>query len=432
MATIGIDLTPIQGPHRMRGVGSTVINTLKYISNEDKSAHVYVFYLYDSGKQDALDLIDASSFMNYEIRIVPPTRTLPPSIKSLKGLLSIPSQLKNSFIDHKLGSKRITDLKNVDTFLQFEQDVVPPSGVPSTIIAYDLIPYVLEKDYLWNYNTARKLHNYSRRGALKKQAQRHLYLRNICTVMNRANKIIAISNHTKSDFIKLTKIPAAKIDVCHLGVSEKSITKQLKPTKINRYVNTSWGDIKIRTELPSTPFLLFIGGVDPRRKLADLIHAFNLLRAQGHQLHLVLAGDTLLGPNSTPNKEIKKALLASSYSNDIYMLGFIDDSTRDWLYQNALAFVYPSKYEGFGLPVLEAMQYGTPVITYPGSSISEVSKNTALFANGHLQIAAMAEKLLVNHEYVRTFRERSIKNARQFSWQKFAKFIIETHNTQSN
>lgn len=424
MATIGIDITPIQGPHRMRGVGSTVINVLRHITDTDNKAHTFVFYAYQQDEKEALDLIDAASFANYEVRTVPAERPLAPSIKTLTGLLYTPERIRNLTLDRKLGSKRITDVNDLDVFLQFEQDVIPPSGVKTVVIAYDLIPYVLESDYLWSYSTARKLHNYSRHGALKAQVKRDMYLRNIRSVMKRSYKVIAISNHTKGDFVKFAKTPANKIEVCHLGISDKTISTQNKPKTVDRYVNTSWGDVQVKASLPSTPFLLFVGGADPRRKLTDLIHAFNLLRAQGHSMHLVLAGDTMLGPNSIPNAEASHALLSSSYLDDIYMLGFVNDATREWLYQNALAFVYPSKYEGFGLPILEAMQYGTPVITYKNSSIFEIAENNALYANDSIQIAHTVSTLAAE-EKDKSISTVRIDYAKQFNWSKTAYKILE-------
>ena len=425
MATIGIDLTPIQGPHRMRGVGSTVINVLLHVSKEDKAQHRFVFYTHEEGRDEALKLIDAKSFPGHEVRNVAPARPLPPSIKTPQGLAYLPRRIKELLLDRKLGTKRITELDGIDAFLQFEQDIIPPSPdkVRSSIVAYDLIPYVLESDYLWSYKTARKAHNYSRRGALKAQVKRNLYLATIRSAMQRAHKVIAISEHTKKDFIKYVGIPPEKISVCYLGVSDKKITKQAKPSSVERYIGTSWGDVKINTKLPDTPFLLFVGGADPRRKLADLVHAFNLLRAQGHDLHLVLAGDTMLGPNSVPNDEARKALLSSSYLDDIYLLGFVDNTTREWLYQNALAFIYPSRYEGFGLPILEAMRYGTPVVTYNNSSILEIGDNRVSYASDFLDIAKKCASL-PTHGVVDDVRKDDIKKARSYQWSKTAERML--------
>jgi glycosyltransferase involved in cell wall biosynthesis len=294
------------------------------------------------------------------------------------------------------------------------------------MIAYDLIPYVLEADYLWKYRTAREAHHYSRRGALKAHVRRYMYISKISAATRRAYKVIAISEHTKNDFLKHTGIERQKIEVVHLGISEvKSGDKELsKPATVSRYVGTSWGDVRINEPLPNSPFLLFVGGADARRKLADLVNAFNLLRSQGHKISLILAGDTMHGPHSVPNAELHSALLKSSYINDIYMLGFIDDATREWLYANALAFVYPSRYEGFGLPVLEAMRYGTPVVTYKNSSISEIAGDNVLYATDPIEIAAAVKSLISEVSLAEQLRSKGRGNTANFTWQKTSKKIL--------
>jgi glycosyltransferase involved in cell wall biosynthesis len=428
MATIGIDLTPIQGPHRLRGVGSTVINVMRHISDVDKAQHEFVFYVYEKDKDNALELIGVDTYPNNEVRIVAPAQPLPPSIKTVRGLTFIPHRIYNALVSRRHGSKRITNLDDIDNFLQFEQDVLPPpsSKAPTTVMAYDLIPYVLESDYLWNYKTARKAHGYSRRGALKAHAKRMLYLSAIRTTMKRASKIIAISEHTKKDFMRYVGVLDEKISVCHLGVSHTKPIKHAKPDTVKRYISTSWGDVGINTQLPDMPFLLFVGGADPRRKLADLVHAFNLLRAQGHKLCLVLAGDTMLGPNSVPNEDARNALLESSYLDDVYLLGFVDETTREWLYQNAVAFVYPSRYEGFGLPILEAMQYGTPVITYQNSSISEISGSAAFFAENYTQINdATVNIMSTSAPITKAKRKSASEHAAKYSWLSTARILIK-------
>jgi len=105
MSTIGVDITPIQGPHRMRGVGSTVINVLTHISGEDKRNNVFVFFVYEFNKHEALDLINASSFPNYEVRLVPAAPPISPSIKTAKGLVNIPTRLKHMRDSRNKGTK---------------------------------------------------------------------------------------------------------------------------------------------------------------------------------------------------------------------------------------------------------------------------------------------------------------------------------------
>lgn len=418
MATIGIDLSPLQSAHRMRGIGATAMNVLRNIPEDAAKHHSFVFYMYESGREEVLNSINIDRFKNYSIRTIEKEIVDYPSIKSAKGLLAIPNRLVDYVESRYYGTRKITDIADIDVYLQFEQDIIPPRGIASTIIAYDLIPYILESDYLWSYSTARHKHNYSRRGAFLTHMRRRRYISTLRDVTKRASKIIAISEQTKTDFEKFVGVDPKKISVCHLGVSpvdEKSSPK--KPAAIARYLGTAWGDVKLDSTLPNAPFLLFAGGLDPRRKVTDLISAFNQLRGRGYDINLIMVGDTMFGPNSVPNAAVKDALLQSSYLGDIYMLGFVDETTRDWLYENALAFVYPTKYEGFGLPVLEAMRYGTPVITSGGSSVEEISGGLTYPATGANGIVAhsiiLLESKKSNTLHVRNDRAN---HALSFKW----------------
>ena len=126
---------------------------------------------------------------------------------------------------------------------------------------------------------------------------------------------------------------------------------------------------------------MFVGGADPRRKLEDLIAAFNQLRARGTELKLVLAGDTMKGVETIPTPVAHHALNTSAYIDDIIFAGFIDDNVRDWLYKNTDALVFPSTYEGFGLPVVEALRYGTHVISYDNQATIEIAGDLPTYAN---------------------------------------------------
>ncbi|MGH7196900.1 MAG: glycosyltransferase family 4 protein [Candidatus Saccharimonadales bacterium] len=427
--TIGIDLTPIQGPHRMRGVGSVVVNFIRHIPLTERKSNHFVFYLYDNDIEEALRLAGIDDSFTYSLRMVTKQESLPPSIKTLKGMIYVPLRILRAAKIYLYGSDRLGDVGGLDVLLQFEQDVSPPppKKIPTVVIAYDLIPYILESDYLWSYKTARQNHHYSRRGALLAQLRRSRYLMGIKRVMHLAHKIIAISEHTRNDFIRLAGVPADKIETVHLGVAELKEDKGNSSAfgTVDRYVASFWGDVKISSDLPRRPFLLFVGGADPRRKLADLIAAFNLLRAQEKDVRLVLAGDTMLGPNSIPNHEAAQAIQSSSYKDDIYFLGFVSDEVREWLYRNALAFVYPTLYEGFGLPILEAMRYGTPVITYENSSVKEISGDAALYAERFTEIAELSAKLLSDKSKLRNdIKRRGIAHVDKFSWSSAAKKML--------
>ena len=424
---IGIDITVLQTGHRKRGVGYTLINFINHLSNDARKDHQFVFYKYpDEATEDPLNLLETQD-LSYEVRTVqrPNTKGF-----NLPGKFSVVNSFRNYAITKKdmlLGDSRITQVRDLDWFLQFDQhQLLPPKHkVKSTLILYDLIQYIMESDYLPSYKTARSK-KHSRKGSLRLHLLRRNYLKKMKKNTRRAKSLVAISEHTKKDFIRLVGVPAKKISVALLGVEpllNKSVEKA--PT-FDYYVDTSWGYLPKSLNLDNKKFLLFVGGADPRRKLVDLVAAFNNLRAQGHDIKLVLAGDTMLGAFKVPHLELQKYLKHTSYLDDIYFVGFVDDQQRDWLYQNALAFVYPSVYEGFGLPVLEAMQYGTPVITYKNSSIEEIAGNAALYANDYWSIAEHVSSLIDNNNLKADYSKRGTIQAAKFSWEKTARGILES------
>lgn len=138
----------------------------------------------------------------------------------------------------------------------------------------------------------------------------------------------------------------------------------------------------------------------------------------------------MFGPTQVANPSLQAYLSDTAYPDDILFLGFTDDNTKDWLYENALAFVFPSVYEGFGLPVLEAMRYGTPVITYNNSSISEIAGDAALYADGALGIAEGVRSLLADDHLRKHLAQAGMKQVSSFSWRKTVNSILDVIGDQ--
>jgi glycosyltransferase involved in cell wall biosynthesis len=422
--TIGIDLSSLQGAHRMRGIGYTLLNIMNNISEGDRKKHSFVFYAYKHSKSP-LDLLNLEG-MNYEVR---PLRNRRRIHKELPGRLNLFVSALNQLIELKdlhFGDSRIKDLRGVDFFLQTDQSERLPRrkwGMKRGLIVYDIIPYVIEWEYLWSYGTARK-RGYSRKAALRVYARRWLYAHKIKVNSRRADTLISISTHTKNDFTKYLGIKAKKIMVVPLGINLPS-RHSSNDIALKHYVKTSWGYVsRAFTFGGDTPFVLYVGGADRRRRVDDLVAAFNTLRAQGHEFKLVLAGDSMQGPDNIATEEIQYALKASSYQDDIVFMGFVDDKTRDWLYNHAHAFVFPSKYEGFGLPVLEAMSYGTPVISYDNAATREVAADKPTYAANMLELADAIKGHLGSP--TKAQRADNVAQAKRWSWAKTCSGIFET------
>ena len=165
--------------------------------------------------------------------------------------------------------------------------------------------------------------------------------------------------------------------------------------------------------------------VQKRRRLDDLVTAFNMLRAKGVQIKLVLSGDSMQGAMNISTEEIQHALKTSSYLEDIIFLGFTDNQTLNWLYTNALAFVFPSKYEGFGLPVLEAMSYGTPVVCYENAGTKEVASDCPIYADGAKGIHDAVSYLLgTSQKELSIIHKNNVKHSEKYSWSKTAQSYL--------
>lgn len=422
--TIGIDISSLQGPHRMRGIGYTLIN---FINNLPKNAseHNYVFYAYPylDSEDDPLQLLDLGN-LSYEVKYLK-QRTR--SRRQLPGRLNMLVSAYNNLVEMKdlyRGDSRVTDLDGVDVFLQTDpnQSLPRKRGMKNVVVIYDMIPYVLEWDYLWSYSFART-RGYSRKAALRCLVRRKLYWDKFHINTRRADKLLAISKQTKDDFHKFLSIPDQKIVVTPLGVNTP-VEHTTKPS-LSHYIPTSWGySQRPLASIEEAPFILFVGGADHRRKLQDLVAAFNRLRAQGHNIKLVLAGDSMQGPGNIATEEIQYALKTSSYLDDIIFMGFIDDVSRDWLYRHALAFVFPSKYEGFGLPVLEAMSYGCPVISYDNAATREVAGNNPEYVASSAELQTAVSLLLKDKDRVKKMASRGLLQAKKYTWSNTAKTIL--------
>lgn len=426
---IGIDISPLQGPHRMRGIGYTVLNFINNISEDSRKQNHFVFYAFSddySAHGNVLELLDLSGF-DYEVRYLKPRRrfhyNFPGRLRLLNSVLNQLLALRDVYY----GDSRVSSLKNLDVFLQTDQsESLPRRGrTRKALILYDVIPYALEWEYLWSYKTARKLHGFSRKAALRVYARRWLYGHKLRVNTRRARTLLAISEQTKLDFIELLKTPAKKIVVTPLGVSESS-QDHTKPQLIQS-IKTGWGYTARPARFDSdVPFLLFVGGADKRRRLQDLVAAFNNLRAQGHAIKLVLAGDSMKGPDTIATEEVQTALKDSSYLEDVIFMGFVDDVSRDWLYRNALAFVFPSRYEGFGLPVLEAMMHEGIVISYNNKATVEVAGTVPAYVNNALQLEDAVKNLLkASKAELDKKRAAGLKQAKRYIWTETSQQILK-------
>ena len=318
-------------------------------------------------------------------------------------------------------------MSDIDSFIQFDPGGIIPKNTYVVFFVQDIIPYVIEWDYFWGYQTSRKA-GCGIYTSLNNQINRWSYIKTMETKANLSDKVLVNSEVTKNDLIKNTTVKKDKIRVIYLGVHLKNLGEKLSTKTPKPYLESSWGYIKSKKSPKlDKPYILYVGGADKRRKLEDLIACFNIIRAQGHELNLILAGDTMKGPNAISNEVFRSSLLDSSYLKDIVFMGFVNNDELKYLYKNALCFVFPSRYEGFGLTVLEAMSYGVPVISYPNTATKEVVGNKVIYATNILDIVnSINELLLLPKSFRDKIVQENIKLLKMYSWKKTVSNILHS------
>jgi glycosyltransferase involved in cell wall biosynthesis len=225
-----------------------------------------------------------------------------------------------------------------------------------------------------------------------------------------ADIIMTLSENTKRDLVDYYQIPPEKISVVGGSVS----------TVFNRPIIDK-EKIKQKYNLPDK-FILFLGTVEPRKNIIGLIEAFELAHSSLHSnCSLVIAGN-----GQGWNKKIYEKALASPLLNKIEFIGYVEAEDKPALYSMSELFVYPSFYEGFGFPVLEAMASGTPVITSDRSSLPEIAENAAWLINPNrpAEIADAIIKILTNTNLKEHFKKLGPEQAKKFSWETAAKEFL--------
>lgn len=244
-----------------------------------------------------------------------------------------------------------------------------------------------------------------------------------------ADKIIAVSHRTEKDLIQHLGIAPSKIAVSYVDVDE-IYKRDVSPEK-------NW---RIMEKYDLTPGYIYTGGgLDKRKNTEGLIRAYKMLLERNRKEHfihdfpeLVVSGKLL--PQLAPLVlDIEKLVRELNLTQQVRILDFVPQADLPALYANAQLFVYPSLYEGFGLPVLEAMNQGTPVITSKHSALPEVGGDSVLYCEtGDVQDLAMTIKnALINKKLRTTLSVRGKERARNFSWNNFAEKIMNIANERN-
>ena len=237
-----------------------------------------------------------------------------------------------------------------------------------------------------------------------------------------AAKVITNSNNSKNDLLQFCNISAEKVSLIYWAVDTlfaSQVAEQLKDD-----VERPWLD---------EDYFLYVGSLEPRKNIRTLIEAYQLLRDQNPDCKAKLI---LIGGESPLFAQVK--LNIKRYAEDVVFKGFVSDELLNLYYKRATVAVYPSLYEGFGLPPLEAMASGTPVITSNSSSLPEVVGEAAILINP-LDVQALADamqEVLTKPELREKLKGLGAEQIKKFNWQRVARATLavfhEVYHTPSD
>lgn len=250
---------------------------------------------------------------------------------------------------------------------------------PAVGSCMDMVPYLFESNYSRTTSFFRK---------------RQLF------GLKKAEKIITISENTKKDFMRITKTPEEKVIPIHLGV-DANFFRPMKRVEARRLLNLP----------PEKRIILHVGRDEPRKNIASILKAFSNLDKD--ILFLKVGGLSEQSSRLAEKLGLKGRIVEMS----------LEEKLMPAVYSSADAFIFPSYYEGFGLPVLEAMACGTPVVAANTSSLPEIVRDAGIMhgPDDVEAITSSVKEILENKAISKKFQLRGLKNAEKFSWDACAK-----------
>lgn len=240
-------------------------------------------------------------------------------------------------------------------------------------------------------------------------------------VLSGSVRIFAVSKFTRTEIEKLFEIPSSRIEVVYNAIDERFLRGHASSTDREM--------IEQRYQV-NYPFLLYAGRVSPHKNVVRMIEAFSALKTELEKdqaypdLKLIIIGDDLSG-----NPDLRRTVVRSGVQNDVRFLGFIPIEVLRIFYDSAKIFVFPSLYEGFGLPPLEAMAHGTPVVTSNATSLPEVVGNAAVLVNPEnvFEIMRALHRVLMDQSLRDRMKERGYKQVTKFSWENSVHRVLDVY-----
>lgn len=287
--------------------------------------------------------------------------------------------------------------EELDIFVAPSSYIIPaflPKSIKSIIFVHDLVAFLFPN-------------NHNKKAVL---IERMLLKR----ALKKATMVMTISENTKRDIVSFFNYPEEKIKIAYCSAGENF--KPLNKEELDAFAK--------ETELPKN-FFLAVGTLEPRKNYVNLIEAFNIFSKKYSDFHLLIVGG-LGWKYEEIHEKIKKLYLQKK----VHLLGYISEKSLVKLYNLSKALVFPSIYEGFGIPPLEAMKCGCPVIASYTSSIPEVVGDAGILINPGepVEIAAAMAKIINNQNLRAELKNKSLLQSKKFSWESSAKKLLNVIN----
>ncbi|MBI1896330.1 MAG: glycosyltransferase family 4 protein [Acidobacteria bacterium] len=288
------------------------------------------------------------------------------------------------------------------------------------------VPLLLPRPYVVTIHDMSSV-LFERRSGWRDSFRLHRFRRGLL----RAERIIAVSAATRRDVQNLLGIPSSRIKLVYNAPDPKFLDRV---TAGGRSGGPDAGTLEKRRVLEryqiNYPFLLYAGRIRPHKNIPRLVEAFAVLRSElehhpvYRELKLIIIGDEI-----SRNPEVRRAVIQTRVEPHVRFLGFVPFDTLKVFYSSSAAFVFPSLYEGFGLPPLEAMASGTPVVATHVSSLPEVVSDAAMIVNPEnvFDIARGIREVLLDENLRQRLIASGYLQLRQFSWERAAAEVLEVY-----
>lgn len=314
--------------------------------------------------------------------------------------LPLPVRISNLLLDN---------CPNVLPFY-FERYLDSPSIVHGT--NYNVFPYQKSRNVMSIYDLSFIKYPDYTDSVVKKYSSR------VKRCIHWTDLVLTISESSKNDIIKYLNVEPERIYVTHLASRYPA-----------NYPSIEFSD-RLKQSIPydfSKPYILFVSTIEPRKNINALISVFNYLKEKYKIEHQLV----LIGQKGWHHQPIFAAIEGSPWNHHIHHLDYLPDELVALFYSQADVFVYPSYYEGFGLPVLEAMTLGAPVVTSNTSSLPEVAGDAALLVdpNEPIQIVDAILKIIGDAKLREELIQKGKERAKQFSWERTAKETLSAYRS---